>query len=244
MAAIPVGSKVKIGNGTDDTFAKELVGKTGKITGHNANQQTGNTAEDPLHVVKFDDGSEEQFWAEELEALNEMSVEDRNQLRILLREELVWMDPQEGMGTSVRVSLTNLDKSFNKDTVQYNLRSSAKHFNGRIVEPKSNNVFTAVFDTRTDADSFTEYIQDKRGVIKQSIDVVDAPKAKFQYVSGLDDSEENPEIQQVSDVTSTEITVPEKVPISSLLPPPPQGRVPSPEVPIQDVSQIPDESLL
>ena len=50
----------------DETISNEFIGKIGIVVDYNSNGQTGNTEEDPLHVVRFNDGSTETFWYEEL----------------------------------------------------------------------------------------------------------------------------------------------------------------------------------
>lgn len=57
---------VIIGNPIDDTMENEHIGKRGVVTSHNTNGLTGNTDEDPLHNVIFDDGTGDAFWYEEL----------------------------------------------------------------------------------------------------------------------------------------------------------------------------------
>jgi len=81
---IAIGKYVKVVNGTDSTFDSQYLGMTGLIMGHNDNGQTGNTPDDPLHVVHFDLNTVpighpqykddavivESFWSEELELVN------------------------------------------------------------------------------------------------------------------------------------------------------------------------------
>lgn len=37
----------------DETMDTRFIGAIGTITGHNTNNETGNTEEDPLHIVRF-----------------------------------------------------------------------------------------------------------------------------------------------------------------------------------------------
>lgn len=55
--------------GTDDTVAEEFIGLCGYVIDHNSNGMTGNTPENPLHVVEFEDGIRESYWFEELKPL-------------------------------------------------------------------------------------------------------------------------------------------------------------------------------
>lgn len=51
---------------TDDTADDENLGKKGTVRSYNGNGQTGNTTEDPLHHVIFEDGTYGSYWYEEL----------------------------------------------------------------------------------------------------------------------------------------------------------------------------------
>lgn len=61
-----IGQIVKVISATDETCAKEYIGEIGVIILLNTNGATGNTKEDPIYNVQFGDGTEEQFWGEEL----------------------------------------------------------------------------------------------------------------------------------------------------------------------------------
>ncbi len=67
---IDIGKKVKVVLAADETCSLEHVKKTGIVTAHNGNRQTGNTPKDPLHIVGFKDGSVESFWFEELKVMS------------------------------------------------------------------------------------------------------------------------------------------------------------------------------
>jgi hypothetical protein len=66
----PVGTKVKVIKAIDETCLPEQIGKTGEVIELNANGETGNYEDCPLHIVKFSDGSgHDGFWFEELTIL-------------------------------------------------------------------------------------------------------------------------------------------------------------------------------
>jgi hypothetical protein len=60
------GTMVIVGEPTDGTMSSEHMGKRGHVISHNTNGLTGNTVDDPLHEVAFEDGSGDAFWYEEL----------------------------------------------------------------------------------------------------------------------------------------------------------------------------------
>lgn len=76
-----IGTLVKVIKCTDDTFNNDFLEREGLIIGHNNNGMTGNTKNDPLHRVKFNNNtvpsshpqyvpnaySIEEFWYEELQ---------------------------------------------------------------------------------------------------------------------------------------------------------------------------------
>ena len=61
-----INTVVIVGDATDDTMDIVSVGKKGRVCDHNTNGRTGNTKDDPLHYVEFEDGTLETFWYEEL----------------------------------------------------------------------------------------------------------------------------------------------------------------------------------
>jgi hypothetical protein len=61
-----IGSLVRVIKSTDDTMDTSYLNKEGIVTEHNDNEMTGNTSIDPLHIVKFEDGTTCSFWYEEL----------------------------------------------------------------------------------------------------------------------------------------------------------------------------------
>jgi hypothetical protein len=63
---LAAGTHVLILDSTDDTIEQDRIGMTGIVIKHNANGMTGNTPENPLHVVQFEDGEVHSFWFEEL----------------------------------------------------------------------------------------------------------------------------------------------------------------------------------
>ena len=63
-----IGTRVIMVGATDETADTSAMGKHGRVYEHNCNQLTGNTAEDPLHEVAFDDNTYGTFWYEELKA--------------------------------------------------------------------------------------------------------------------------------------------------------------------------------
>lgn len=65
----PINTKVKVIKAIDETCAVEFIGKEGIIFSHNGNGMTGNTPDDPLHGVQFNDGRKEHFWFDELEPI-------------------------------------------------------------------------------------------------------------------------------------------------------------------------------
>lgn len=66
MAKIQLGTRVKVTSATDETTDNTCIGLEGIVIEHNANGATGNTEDDPLHVVGFESGKKESFWFEEL----------------------------------------------------------------------------------------------------------------------------------------------------------------------------------
>lgn len=50
----PIGTRVTVTSATDETTDLRFIGKIGTVTRYNTNGETGNTEEDPLHVVEFD----------------------------------------------------------------------------------------------------------------------------------------------------------------------------------------------
>ena len=65
----PIRSFVQVIAPTDDTMDCNYIGAAGIVESYNSNKATGNTKDDPLHVVLFDDGTREEFWFEELKSL-------------------------------------------------------------------------------------------------------------------------------------------------------------------------------
>lgn len=65
-----IGTSVVVVCPTDETMDETYLKKIGVVVNHNDNEMTGNTKEDPLHSVKFEDGSIEDFWYEELEKIS------------------------------------------------------------------------------------------------------------------------------------------------------------------------------
>jgi len=62
----PLQSIVTVVQATDETCNTEYIGQTGRIVALITNKMTGNSVNDPLHEVLFDDGKKESFWFEEL----------------------------------------------------------------------------------------------------------------------------------------------------------------------------------
>lgn len=61
-----IGTKVVVSKATDETFDWDFINKQGIVSSHNANGMSGNTEDDPLHVVHFAGNIIEDFWYEEL----------------------------------------------------------------------------------------------------------------------------------------------------------------------------------
>jgi hypothetical protein len=71
----PLNTKVKVkDNSQDEMFNDEYIGLTGILIEHNENGMTGNTPDDPLHIVLFEDGTKESFWFQELEVVKFINV--------------------------------------------------------------------------------------------------------------------------------------------------------------------------
>lgn len=61
-----INTRVKVIKPTDGTMVVDAIGKEGRVYAYNTNGATGNTEEDPLHYVVFDDNTNNTFWYEEL----------------------------------------------------------------------------------------------------------------------------------------------------------------------------------
>lgn len=61
-----VGDRVRIIDCSDEQGDASKLFTEGDIVSFNVNGETGNTAEDPLLFIRFDDGSEDSFWREEV----------------------------------------------------------------------------------------------------------------------------------------------------------------------------------
>lgn len=59
-------TRVTVTQLNDETADKSLLNEKGRVIDFNTNGATGNTSEDPLHVVLFDNGKSDTFWYDEL----------------------------------------------------------------------------------------------------------------------------------------------------------------------------------
>lgn len=61
-----VGDRVRVISCSDEQCDASKLFMEGDLVSFNVNGETGNTTENPLLFVRFDDGSEDSFWREEL----------------------------------------------------------------------------------------------------------------------------------------------------------------------------------
>ena len=66
---LQMGDRIKVLDLGDETIDRFSIGKEGIIIDINTNKATGNTKDDPLYEIFFDDGLHGSYWTKELELI-------------------------------------------------------------------------------------------------------------------------------------------------------------------------------
>ncbi len=64
-----IGARVRVVRSADEAFTALYLGHIGEVVGYDYTSRCGQTPDDPLIVVEFEDGSRDLFWGEEVEEI-------------------------------------------------------------------------------------------------------------------------------------------------------------------------------